>query len=75
LTEYKPQLVEMSEALLQRETLDAEQVRRIVAGETLDEIGASAPSATPAPPRESKPKERPGTAIVPPLSPRPVTQE
>ena len=75
LSEYKPQLVEMSEALLQRETLDAEQVRRIVAGEALDDIAASTPPATPAAPREPKAKERAGAAIVPPLPPRPVTQE
>ena len=75
LSEYKPQLVDMSEALLQRETLDAEQVRRIVAGEALDEIVPSTPPATPAAPREPKAKERSGAAIVPPLPPRPVTQE
>jgi len=75
LSEYQPQLVEMSEALLQRETLDAEQVRRIVAGEALDEIATSTPPATPAAPREPKAKERAGAAIVPPLPPRPVTQE
>jgi cell division protease FtsH len=75
LSEYKPQLVEMSEALLQRETLDAEQVRRIVAGEALDEIAATTPPATPAASREPKAKERSGAAIVPPLPPRPVTQE
>src|SRR5689334_14193768 len=37
LTQYKTRLMEMAEALLARETLDAEQVRRIVAGEPLDE--------------------------------------
>src|SRR5207237_8407242 len=35
LVQHKPRLIEMAEALLQRETLDAEQVRRIVAGEAL----------------------------------------
>src|SRR5687767_15333023 len=37
LLEHKPQLVAMSEALLSRETLDAEQVRRVVAGEPIDD--------------------------------------
>jgi cell division protease FtsH len=78
LTEYKPRLVEMADALLTRETLDAEQVRRICAGLPLDEPLPATGSATPAAPREAKPaKERPATAIVPPLTPppRPVTQE
>jgi len=75
LTEHKTQLVDMAEALLQRETLDAEQVRRIVAGEALDDVAPSTPPATPAAPREPKAKERPGAAIVSPLPPRPVTQE
>jgi cell division protease FtsH len=75
LTEHKPRLMEMAEALLTRETLDAEQVRRICAGQAIDD---PVPPTT-APPRDMKPaaKERPATAIVPPLTapPRPVTQE
>ncbi len=39
LMQHKARLIEMAEALLQRETLDAEQVRRIVAGEALDDVG------------------------------------
>jgi cell division protease FtsH len=76
LTEHKPRLMEMAEALLTRETLDADQVRRICAGQPLDEYVAPTGS-TPAPPRDARPaKDRPATAIVPPLSPpRPVTQE
>jgi cell division protease FtsH len=77
LTEHKQRLLEMAEALLTRETLDAEQVRRICAGLSIDEPVPSATSTTPAPPRDVKPaaKERPASAIVPPLPPRPVTQE
>ncbi len=74
LTEHKGRLMEMAEALLVRETLDAEQVRRIVAGEPLDDPAPAAPAA-PAPPqvtRDPKPKERPAASIVPP---RTVTQE
>jgi cell division protease FtsH len=77
LTEHKQRLLEMAEALLTRETLDAEQVRRICAGLAIDEPASTSGPATPLPPRESKPaKERPTTGIVPPLTPpRPVTQE
>ena len=75
LIEHKQKLLDLADALLARETLDAEQVRRIAAGVPLDEL-VPAPDAAPAPPREPKAareKERPG--IVPPLQPRPVTQE
>ena len=78
ISEHKERLMEMAEALLTRETLDAEQVRRICAGLPLDEL-VPASNAASAPPRDAKPaaKERPATAIVPPLTapPRPVTQE
>jgi cell division protease FtsH len=75
LTERKQQLLDMADALLQRETLDAEQVKRIVAGLPLDEPTAPAPqSATP--PRAAQPtKERPAASILPPLPPKPLTQE
>jgi cell division protease FtsH len=77
LTEHKQRLMEMAEALLTRETLDAEQVRRICAGLSLDEPVTSPTNATPAPPRDVKlpSKERPASAIVPPMPPRAVTQE
>ena len=75
LTEHKKQLLDMADALLARETLDADQIRRISAGLALEEL-IPAPGSPPTPPRETKPaKERPATAIVPPLPPRPVTQE
>jgi cell division protease FtsH len=70
LTEYKSRLTEMADALLARETLDAEQVKRICAGLPIDEPASSGPAATPPPTRETKPaKERPSAAIVPPLTP------
>jgi cell division protease FtsH len=74
LTQFKSRLIEMADALLAHETLDAEQVRRIVAGEPLDDPTPAAPAAPPhvAPPAP-KAKERP--SIVPPIPPRPVTQE
>jgi hypothetical protein len=44
LTEHKQQLVDMADALLIRETLDAEQVKRICSGLPLDEPVASGPN-------------------------------
>ena len=73
LLEHKQTLLDMAEALLVHETLDAEQVKRLCEGLPLDEPTAG-PSA--APPRAATPppvKERPG--IVPGIPPRAVTQE
>ena len=72
LSEHKQKLLDMADALLSRETLDAEQVRRIAAGLPLDDLPA-APPATPREPKAAREKERP--SMVPPLQPRPVTQE
>jgi cell division protease FtsH len=73
--EHKQKILDMAEALLARETLDAEQVKRICAGIPLDDPTSGTPAS--APPREAKPapKERPGGSIVPGIPPRPVTQE
>jgi cell division protease FtsH len=73
LTQYKQRLTEMADALLARETLDAEQVRRIVAGERLDDPAPAAPATPQVAPPAPKAKERP--SMVPPIPPRPVTQE
>ena len=74
LLEHKQKLLDMADALLARETLDADQVRRIAAGLALDEFVPAAGSAvTPREPKVAKEKERP--SIVSPLPPRPVTQE
>ena len=65
----------LADALLVRETLDAEQVRRIAAGEALEAF-VPAPSPAPAPPKEPETaKEEERRAIVTPLAPSPVTQE
>jgi cell division protease FtsH len=74
LSESKQALLDISEALLTHETLDAEQVTRLASGLPLDEPRAAADGAAPAASRETRPsKERP--SIVPALPPRPVTQE
>jgi cell division protease FtsH len=76
LTEHKQRLFDMADALLTRETLDAEQVKRVCAGLPLDEPTVASTGAPPSPPRETRPaKERPAPSIVPPLPPRTVTQE
>ncbi|HET7216926.1 MAG TPA: hypothetical protein VFJ02_02725, partial [Vicinamibacterales bacterium] len=65
----------IADALLVREVLDAEQVRRIVAGEPLEDakVAASTPAADDGSKRPAK--ERP--SIVPPIPPlnKPLTQE
>jgi len=76
LTEHKQRVVEMADALLVRETLDADQVRRICAGLPLEEHVPSAGPATPPASRDAKPaKDRPAASIVPGLPARPLTQE
>jgi cell division protease FtsH len=73
LLEHKQHVLDMAEALLARETLDADQVRRLAAGVPLDPIvEGTTPSAQA---REPRLKERPAPSIVAPLPPRPVTQE
>jgi cell division protease FtsH len=74
LTENKAPLMAMADALLQRETLDAEQVIRLAAGQLLDEPAPiTPPSDTTPAAREPNWKER--NPLVPTLPPRPVTQE
>ena len=69
-------ILDMADALLARETLDADQVKRLCAGLPLDEPTATG-SSTPPAPREPRPaaKDRPVPSIVPQIPPRPVTQE
>jgi cell division protease FtsH len=74
LEEHRVSLERIAEELLVREVLDAEQVRRIVAGEPLE---AHKPAAVPPSIEDSRraAKERPG--IVQPIPPlhKPITQE
>jgi hypothetical protein len=66
----------MADALLARETLDAEQVKRLAAGQPLDDPAPSPVAAPPPHPEvRGRAKERPAASIVPPMPPRPVTQE
>jgi cell division protease FtsH len=76
LTGQKEVLVKIAEALLAREVLDAEQVRRLAAGQLLDEIQPAAARVT-APVNdedESRPRQKERTPIVPSLN-KPIPQE
>ncbi|HEV8317510.1 MAG TPA: ATP-dependent zinc metalloprotease FtsH [Vicinamibacterales bacterium] len=78
LNEHKQKLLDMADALLARETLDADQVRRLVSGVPLGEPVPSPASTQPAPAQpdvRGRAKDRPAPSIVPPIPPRPVTQE
>ncbi len=74
LADHKKALLNISDALLAREVLDAEQVRKLANGEALDDIPsvASAPPSGDTPRDRAREKERP--AIVPQLQ-KPLTQE
>jgi cell division protease FtsH len=73
LTEHKQRLMDISDALLAREVLDADQVRRLAYGHPLDDAASADVAATDAPP--AKEKER--ASIVPPMEPirKPLAQE
>ena len=74
LEQHKPALLRIAEELLAREVLDSEQVRRIIAGEALEEHKPANVAAVDD--GSKKPvKERP--SIVPPLPPlnKPLPQE
>jgi cell division protease FtsH len=75
LTENKATLVKMADELLAREVLDAEQVKRIVAGLPLEDPqpAARAP-VTPAEEDEARPRQKERSPIVPALN-KPLPQE
>jgi len=73
LEKNKQALMQIAEELLTREVLDAEQVRRIAAGEPLEEFKPAVSPSNPSDDGTKRPaKERP--SIVPPLN-KPLTQE
>jgi len=78
LTEKRPALVEVAEALLEHEVLDAEQILQILAGEPMTvRVKPPAAAAVP-PPREGKVDEgerAPGPGILPPpmAAPKPTS--
>jgi cell division protease FtsH len=70
LTEHKATLLTIADELLAREVLDADQVKRIVQGQPLEELPKAAPASDDSPRREAP--ERPG--LVPALG-KAITQE
>src|SRR5262252_1111213 len=77
LMENKATLVKMAEELLAREVLDAEQVKRIVAGLPLEEPQAAAPRAAASSTSEEdevRPRQKERSPIVPALN-KPLPQE
>ena len=78
LTEHQSVLVGIAEELLVREVLDGEQVRRMAAGQPLDEPVTVAPAASAAAASDdSAPEEQQRPSIVPPMPPlnKPLPQE
>jgi cell division protease FtsH len=75
LTAQKHNLVAISEALLARESLDGDQVKRIVDGLPIDDPAAAAPP--PPPPADDtreRPRERERAPLLP-IAPKPLAQE
>jgi cell division protease FtsH len=75
LEQHKAALLRIAEELLAREVLDSEQVRRIIAGEALEEHKPASVAAATDDGSKKPAKERP--SIVPPLPPlnKPLPQE
>src|SRR5438128_1771885 len=75
LTENKATLVKMADELLAREVLDAEQVKRIVAGLPLEDAQPALPrAAAPVEEDEARPHKKERAPIVPALN-KPLPQE
>jgi len=76
LTDNKDTLVKIADALLAREVLDAEQVKRLASGLPLDEPQPAAARAAVAPQNEeeSRPRAKERAPIVPGLA-KPLPQE
>ncbi len=76
LTANREALVRIAEALLQHEVLDGEQVRRLAAGESIQDV-VSRPSVPASAEDEARARQRERGAIVPPLQPiqKPLPQE
>jgi cell division protease FtsH len=75
LEQHRPALDKIAEELLAREVLDADQVRKIVAGEALEPIKAPNAAAAPVADDAARKLAKDRPSIVPPIPPRPLTQE
>jgi cell division protease FtsH len=74
LSENKETLVKIADALLSREVLDAEQVKRLAAGLPLDEPHPVAARVAVADEDEARPRQKERTPIVPAMN-KPIPQE
>ncbi|PYR01242.1 MAG: cell division protein FtsH, partial [Acidobacteria bacterium] len=74
LSESKETLIKIADALLAREVLDAEQVKRLAAGLPLDEPQSVAARVIAAEEDELRPRTKERTPIVPALN-KPLPQE
>ena len=78
LAEHREALTRIAEALLTLEVLDGEQVRRLAAGGTVEELGkALSLAASAATDDEARARQRDRASLVPPLPPiqKPLPQE
>jgi cell division protease FtsH len=75
LTKHKKELIDIADALLAREVLDADQVQKLARGEKLEE---AASVTAPRPPENEgtrdRARDKEPRPLVPPL-PKPLTQE
>jgi cell division protease FtsH len=74
LFDHKDTLVKIADALLAREVLDADQVRRLAAGLSLDDPRPAAARPAVADEDEARPRQKERTPIVPVLN-KPIGQE
>ena len=74
LSQNKETLVKIADALLAREVLDAEQVKRLAAGQPLDEPQPVAARVAAADEDEARPRQKERASIVPSIN-KPLPQE
>jgi cell division protease FtsH len=75
LTEHKQRLLDIADALLAREVLDGEQIRRLAYGHPLDEAPPPAAAVPPAVDARDRARDKERPSLVPPPMPKPLTQE
>jgi cell division protease FtsH len=76
LTERRPVLVQVAEALLEHEVLDGEQIQQVLAGKAMSIRAPHRPAPAAAPPREGKVDEgerSPGILPPPMAAPKPTS--
>jgi cell division protease FtsH len=74
LTENKETLIKIADALLTHEVLDADQVRRLAAGLSLDEAQPASPRPPVSDEEQARPRQKERAPLVPSLN-KPLPQE